>query len=181
MNRVWGHFKTITRHKLKVMHLCFKVGLYKRGLLHDLSKYSWVEFSAGVRYYQGYRSPIDREKEVLGYSQGWLHHKGRNLHHWEYWLDFDSEKKLRGMPMPLVYIAEMFCDRVAASQIYMKENYTDHSALDYYLNGKGHIIMHPETQTQIEAWLYMLSEHGLDNTLAAIRQALQQDKRKHKK
>ena len=72
MNKFWGHFKTITTHKTKVMKLCFKLGLYKRGLLHDLSKYSPVEFFAGVKYYQGYRSPIDREKEVIGYSKGWL-------------------------------------------------------------------------------------------------------------
>lgn len=175
MNRFWGHLKTITRHKWNVMLLCFRIGLYKRGLLHDLSKYSWSEFSAGVKYYQGYRSPIDREKEVIGYSKGWLHHKGRNLHHWEYWLDFDSQKKLRGMPMPKVYIAEMFCDRVAASKIYLNDHYTDRSPLDYYLNGKGHIIMHPKTQAQLEEWLYMLANRGLDDTMKAIKQNLKEN------
>lgn len=178
MNKFWGHFKTITTHKLKVMRLCFKVGLYKRGLLHDLSKYSWVEFSAGVKYYQGYRSPIDREKEVLGYSQGWLHHKGRNLHHWEYWLDFDSQKQLKGMPMPIEYVAEMFCDRVAASMIYMKEKYTDRSALDYYLNGKHYIIMHPSTQALIERWLTLLSEQGLEKTCQTIKKELREAKKR---
>lgn len=75
MNRFWGHLTTITRHKLLVGKLCFDCGLYKQGLLHDLSKYSWVEFSSGVKYFQGNRSPIDKEKEVIGYSKGWLHHK----------------------------------------------------------------------------------------------------------
>lgn len=172
MNKIWGHFKTITRHKLKVMQLCFQLGLYRRGIMHDLSKYSWVEFSAGVRYYQGYRSPIDREKEVLGYSMGWLHHKGRNPHHWEYWLDFNSQKQLCGMPMPKVYIAEMFCDRVAASMIYMKDQYTDHSALDYYLKGTSYVIMHPQTQAILERWLNDLAEHGLKDTMAKIKQEL---------
>ena len=72
MANIWGHLKTITKHKIAVTKLCFRCGLYKQGLLHDLSKYSWVEFSAGARYYQGNRSPIDREKEVKGYSLGWL-------------------------------------------------------------------------------------------------------------
>ena len=60
--RFWGHLKTITLHKLRVTRLCFKMGLIKQGLLHDPSKYSPVEFWAGVRYFQGYRSPIDAVK-----------------------------------------------------------------------------------------------------------------------
>lgn len=48
----WLHFKTITRHKLLVMQYCFRIGLYKQGLLHDLSKYSPAEFLVGCKYYQ---------------------------------------------------------------------------------------------------------------------------------
>ena len=40
---IWGHFRTITQHKLLVMKACFYVGLYKQGLLHDV-KYSPSEF-----------------------------------------------------------------------------------------------------------------------------------------
>ena len=86
-----GHFRTITRHKLTVMDLCFKVGLIRQGLLHDLSKYSPEEFLSGVRYYQGTRSPNAAEKEIVGYSAAWLHHKGRNKHHFEYWMDYSAE------------------------------------------------------------------------------------------
>ena len=53
-----GHFCTITHHKMLVMKTCFKVGLYKQGLLHDLSKYTPIEFIPGIIYYQGDRSPI---------------------------------------------------------------------------------------------------------------------------
>ena len=77
------HLKTITQHKIKVTWLCFRCHLFKQGLLHDLSKYSYIELKTGFKYYQGYRSPIDAEKEEKGYSLGWLHHKGRNKHHWE--------------------------------------------------------------------------------------------------
>ena len=120
MNRFFGHLSTITRHKIKVTLLCFRCGLYAQGIKHDLSKYSFVEFWAGVRYYQGNRSPIDREKEVKGYSMGWLHHKGRNKHHWEYWLD--NGDPIKAIEMPVNYVIEMFCDRVAACQTYQKEN-----------------------------------------------------------
>ena len=106
--RFWGHLKTITLHKLRVTRLCFKMGLIKQGLLHDLSKYSPVEFWAGVRYFQGYRSPIDAEKEAKGYSEGWLHHKGHNKHHWEYWLD-NAADGIQPLEMPLNYVIEMYC------------------------------------------------------------------------
>lgn len=167
MNKIREHLKTITKHKLKVMHLCFRCHLYKQGILHDLSKYSYVELRTGFHYYQGFRSPIDAEKEAKGYSMGWLHHKGRNKHHWEYWLDFNKDG-IYACKMPTNYVIEMFCDRVVASQIYQRENYTDHSALNYYIQGRHHILIHPETDQLITHLLKYLSLHGLDETVAYI-------------
>ena len=89
-----------------VMHNCFKCGLYWQGLVHDLSKYSWTEFSVGAKYYQGTRSPNDAERESKGYSSAWLHHKGRNKHHLEYWVDYSVDRncvELVGMRMPEKY------------------------------------------------------------------------------
>lgn len=125
MNRLkngWNHFRTITEHKWVVMQGCFKVGLYRQGLMHDLSKYTPEEFRTGVLYFQGNRSPNAAEKEECGYSRAWLHHKGRNKHHYEYWIDLavDKSQGLQGMKMPVRYVVEMFMDRVAASKIYAK-------------------------------------------------------------
>ena len=75
--KFFKHLKTINHHKWLVMKHCFKAGLYKQGLLHDMSKYSPTEFWAGVKYYQGTRSPNDAEREDKGVSYAWLHHKGR--------------------------------------------------------------------------------------------------------
>ena len=121
------HFQTITKHKILVMQECFRVGLYRQGLLHDLSKYGWTEFRVGCRYYQGTRSPNNAEREDKGYSSAWLHHKGRNKHHYEYWLDYDShgEGKLVGMKMPVRYVVEMFMDRIAACKVYKGAAYKD--------------------------------------------------------
>ena len=83
-----GHFKTITRHKILVAKGCFKLGLYYQGIMHDMSKYSPTEFLVGVKYYQGTASPNNAEREEKGYSGAWLHHKGRNKHHLEYWIDY---------------------------------------------------------------------------------------------
>ena len=171
-NNFIGHLRTILHHKKLVRHYCFKAGLYKQGIMHDWSKYSPTEFIQGVKYYQGgKRSPNYGEKIAKGYSSAWLHHKGRNRHHFEYWIDMaiDPHEGLQGMPMPTRYIIEMFCDRVAASQIYMKEQYDDSSALNYYLNGRKRIMIHPETDRLILHMLTYLSEHGLDAAIAHIR------------
>ena len=47
LQNIWRHLVTITEHKCLVMTHCFKVGLYKQGLLHDLSKYMPSEFWRG--------------------------------------------------------------------------------------------------------------------------------------
>ncbi|MBE5940646.1 MAG: catalase [Lachnospiraceae bacterium] len=166
-----GHFKTITEHKLLVMKYCFKLGLYRQGLLHDLSKYMPSEFMAGVKYYQGFRSPNNAQKEIEGYSAAWLHHKGRNKHHYEYWIDYpaDDPENLHGMKMPARYVAEMFCDRVAASRIYKGEVYVDSDPLNYFLQRHDHYVMHPDTKKLLYKLLYMLSVKGEEYTFAYIR------------
>jgi hypothetical protein len=167
----WGHLKTINHHKMMVMKYCFRVGLYKQGLLHDLSKYSPTEFIPGVIYYQGNRSPNNAQREAEGCSGAWLHHKGRNKHHYEYWIDYPTNKDagLVGMEMPVEYVVEMFCDRVAASRNYNKEKYTDADALHYYLKGRGHYVIHPKTDALLHKLLEMLAERGEDYTFSYIK------------
>ena len=161
MSNAFGHFKTITKHRHKVIAHCFKAGIPWRGLLHDLSKYTPAEFLAGARFYKGTRSPNESEREEFGYSAAWLHHKGRNRHHFEYWTDYNPQTKRVGpVKMPLVFVKEMFCDRVAASKIYQGKNYTDKHPLEYFLRGKPNRSIHPETSDLIESWLVILAEQG---------------------
>ncbi len=171
MKNALGHFKTITNHKLLVMKYCFKVGLYKQGLLHDLSKYTWVEFSAGIKYYKGYMSPNGIQKKVEGLSTAWLHHKGRNKHHFEYWIDYGTnpEEGLKGMKMPVKYVVEMFIDRMSASMNYQKEKYTDKSPLEYYEKRKEYYLLHETTRKQLEFLLNKLAKDGEKETLRFIK------------
>ena len=81
MGNALKHFITVTRHRHKVFVHCVKVGIPLQGLLHDLSKYSLTEFVPGAKYYRGNRSPNEAEREDIGYSKAWMHHKGRNKHH----------------------------------------------------------------------------------------------------
>lgn len=164
------HFKTITKHKNTVMLHCFKAGIFKQGILHDLSKYSPTEFIAGAKNYQGTRSPNEQERELYGFSMAWLHHKGRNRHHLEYWYDVNPKtKKYEPIKMPLKYLKEMFCDRVAASKIYRGKDYTDSHPLEYFLRGSAKGYMHKETALMLECLLTMLKEKGEDETFAFIR------------
>ena len=166
----WKHFCTITRHKNLVLAGCFKIGLYKQGLLHDLSKYSPTEFIVGCKYYKGYMSPNNAERMDRGYSSAWLHHKGRNKHHLEYWIDYDLEKDgMTGMKMPVKYVVEMFCDRVAASKNYNRGTYNDTFPLAYYEKGKSKYLLHPETAALLENLLERLAQQGEDAVFEYIK------------
>jgi hypothetical protein len=150
--RAIQHFKTITLHKWYVMIECFKMGLYWQGLVHDLSKYSPTEFWAGVKYYQGDRTPIGAEKEALGYSFAWLHHNGRNKHHWEYWTDF-RWGRVYAVHMPEKYVKEMFCDMVGASKAYLRGAFDKRKPLEYFLKFSGYWTMEERSKDYLRELL----------------------------
>lgn len=166
----WRHFKTITKHKFLVMSHCFRVGLYRRGLLHDLSKYSPTEFWAGAKYYQGTKSPNVAEREDNGYSVAWMHHKGRNKHHFEYWTDLRiGTRDYAPVPMPTAYLVEMCMDRIAACKTYHGKAYTDADALAYLDQARETPLMHPETTRKLRFLLTMLRDKGEQETFSYIR------------
>ena len=170
LSNLKGHFDTITRHRHMVIYHCARAGILLQGLGHDLSKYDPEEFIPGVMNYQGTRSPNEQERITRGYSQAWLHHKGRNKHHFEYWTDYNPQtRRIEPVKMPLRYVIEMFCDRVAAGKIYNGDKYTDADPLAYYNKGKTHRFIHPETARFLERLLRMLSVRGEDYTFAWIR------------
>ena len=169
MKKFFGHLITITRHRHMVMRLCFKVGLYRQGLLHDLSKYSPSEFLPGVKYYQGDRSPQARERELFGYSAAWLHHKGRNRHHFEYWVDSGADNNFVFVKMPARYFGEMICDRIAASKIYTGKAYNDGKPLEYFISRTHKEGMNAQTCRDLEYFLVMLAEKGERYTLKQLK------------
>ncbi|MBE5957565.1 MAG: catalase [Lachnospiraceae bacterium] len=173
IGRVIGHFSTITKHRHQVIKHCFKAGIPIQGLGHDLSKYSPVEFFQGVKYFTGDRSPNEGERKEYGYSKAWLHHKGRNRHHFEYWTDYNNTShKVEPVEMPDRYVAEMFCDRLAACKIYNKEKYKQTDALEYFNKRKGKRFIHQKTSDKIEMLLKMVAEKGEDETFKYIRNNL---------
>lgn len=177
LKKIIGHFKTITRHRHTVIAHSRLAGILFQGLRHDLSKYSPTEFIPGARFYCGDRSPNEEERALYGYSAAWLHHKGRNRHHFEYWSDYNVKTKEFGpVPMPPKYIAEMFCDRVAASKIYQGKKYTDKHPLEYFMRSKGRRPIDPNTSDTIEGLLRTLAEDGEDAAFTAVRKMLKESK-----
>ena len=175
--KAWGHLKTITRHRFLVMVGCFRVGLIRQGLTHDLSKYSPTEFLEGARYYQCNRSPNAAEREDKGYSEAWMHHKGRNRHHYEYWTDMSPEThRYEPVKMPRKYLAEMVMDRRAACMTYQGKNYHPGSELEYLNKSKEQFLMHPEPLRQLEYILTMLKDKGEKETFRYLRESVLKDK-----
>ena len=166
------HFKTVSQHKKEVFKLAVRAGIPWRGLTHDLSKFSPAEFIPGAAFWTGTCSPQVKERDRYGYSAAWMHHKGRNKHHFEYWTDYVHGQGLTAIEMPKIYVAEMFCDRVAACKVYKGDAYTDASALEYFIWAKKNYFMNQNTMDLLEKLLIMLKEEGEQVTFDWIRHHL---------
>lgn len=171
IQKAFKHFLTITRHRHGVRRYCFRVGLVRQGLMHDMSKFSPTEFIMGVRYFQGTRSPNTAERAENGHSLAWMHHKGRNKHHFEYWTDYGPhvQEGYKPMEMPARYLVEMVIDRIAACQVYSGDTYTDSSALEYFERVEESRSMHPKTLDMLVKLLTMLSEEGEERMFAYMK------------
>lgn len=160
IKNMWLHFKKICIHKYYVGKYCWKLGLYKQGILHDITKFSPIEFFESAKYYQGDRSPIDACKEVKGYSDAWLHHKGRNPHHYEYWQD-DFDNGGKPLIIPYKYSAEMLCDYLGAGHAYWGKDFTYKSEEEWWESKtKKHLAMHPINKRFISLCLSNLAIQG---------------------
>ena len=162
MGKYFRHFKTICRHKHYVLKECAACGILWQGLIHDLSKFGFVEFCSSARYFQGNRSPIEAEKEAIGYSKAWLHHKGHNKHHWEYWTDFTDDGEIIANEMPIKYVIEEVCDWIGAGKAYSKDKWTQESPLIHYKKMRKGRYFHPETDKILITSVNKIANEGLD-------------------
>lgn len=179
MGNAIKHFKTITHHRHLVIYHAYKCGILFQGLMHDMSKYSPTEFGAGIKFYRGYKSPNEGEREKYGYSKAWIHHKGRNKHHFEYWTDYSIQsREMMPVEMPIKYVVEMFCDRIAASKVYQGKNYTSSHPLEYFLKGKSTRKIHPNTSALLEKMLRLLNDKGEDEAFSYAKTLIKENKKK---
>ncbi len=160
MGAKWKYFKTICKHKAVVFHECKKCGITWRGLIHDLSKFSPSEFSASAKYYNNEKGSVN--KDSCGYTEAWLHHKGINKHHWEWWIDFGSNGEIIANKIPSKYVVEMLCDWIGAGKVYENTKWTQSSPLEYYNKVRKGRYFHPETEKLILYLLELIRDKGLD-------------------
>ena len=159
---VLKHLQTILKHKWIVFKECVSCGLIWQGMIHDLSKFSLTEFISSAKYFQGDKSPIDAEKEDIGYSNAWLHHKGHNKHHWEYWIDFDDNGNIIANKIPYDYVVEMICDWISAGIVYNKGKWNQSDPLDYYIKVRRGRHFNKKTEELILKFLNIINEEGLN-------------------
>lgn len=135
--------KRVTVHKFWVAYYCFQLGLFWQGITHDLSKFSWTEIKGALKYWHPDKSSLAYEKELNGYSETFLHHRGRNPHHYEYWIHSLDEG---GVPaeMPRKYVLELICDYLAACRTYGGDIRTE---FDWWMKGEDKVKIHPKTKT----------------------------------
>jgi len=162
MSKYWRHFKTVCKHKWYVFKECRACGFTWLGIVHDLSKFGPSEFISSARHFQGDRSPIDAEKEKLGYSKAWLHHKSHNKHHWEYWTDFADDGSVIANELPFKYLVEMICDWIGAGKAYRKEEWTPDEPLKYYNKVEDKLHLHLYTKGEFVFLLSLISQNRIE-------------------
>jgi len=158
------YLKYLLKHKFYVGKECFKIGLFYRGLIHDLSKFTLSEFIPYAKHFHGPKSYKDSAKrDKTGYYKptntgdpdfdlAWLFHKNRNKHHWQYWIipELEENEKQVAIEIPEIYIKEMVCDWLGAAQAQGKER---KSVLNWWKENKHKMIFHSNSYCKIEEML----------------------------
>lgn len=159
MPKVLKHFGKICQHKWWVFYYCCQAGIPWRGIKHDMSKFSPTEFWESVRYYQGTSSPIDAAKKDKGWSAAWMHHKGRNSHHYEYFID-NLDNGGTALQMPFQDALELICDYLGAARAYLGKEFSFKKEWEWWLNKSNKpLFMHPHTKAFITLALWHLQDN----------------------
>ena len=163
IKNIIGHIKTVTKHKWIVFKLACKVGIPWRGFWHDFSKFSPTEFGESIKYYVGVHSPITEAKKDKGYSDAWLHHKGRNKHHLEYWIDFDAKPVVPVIPYK--YAVEKVCDDLSAGMVYNGKNWKQDTQYNYYMLQREKVLVHTKIDNFLTEVFLQVKENGVKQTI----------------
>lgn len=174
MKKYWKHFKTVCKHKYFVFKECAACGIWWQGIIHDFSKFGFTEFVSSAKHFQGNRSPIEAEKEEIGYSKAWLHHKGHNKHHWEYWTDFSDDGGVIANEIPYKYVVEMVCDWIGAGKAYSKDKWTQADPINYFNAHRKGRHFHPNTEKLLVTLQECIRDKGLKEFHILARQGMKE-------
>ena len=158
------HIKLVLKHKWLVFKFSCKIGIPWRGFMHDWSKFSPTEFNESIKYYMGTHSPVTEARKQNGYSKAWVHHVGKNKHHYQYWIDWNSNGPIPVI-MPYKYVAEMICDKLAAGIVYEGKNWTQECEYNYYLKERETAIIHESVDKVLMEVFTQVKDNGIKKTL----------------
>ena len=162
MRKHLKYLSYVLRHKWFVFVECCKVGMYWRGLVHDMSKFRPSEWFPYVdSFYGGPWPEEDYEPRDMGmrrvrvrckqdvrndFNKAWLLHQHRNPHHWQFWCLTQDEDEPKILEMPIKYVFEMMCDWKGAGRAQGHGN----DVVPWYLKNRDKMKLHPETRGHIE-------------------------------
>lgn len=161
----WKYLKYVLRHKWFVTIECFKMGLFLRGIMHDMSKFLPSEFIPYARFFYGKypslndvhgdqrnRISIWKEGAAKAFDFAWLLHQKRNDHHWQWWILPEDDGGTKIMPMSLNAIKELVADWIGAGRAISGRK----DPWPWYQANKGHMQLNPDTRRIIEMSLEAL-------------------------
>ena len=148
----WAYFCYVFRHKVAVFKECWKLGLFWRGITHDLSKFSPAEFGAYARHFydeKGAKKPFDHQQDT-SFDYALNDHLRRESHHWQHWILLHDDGVTKALPIPEKDRLEMLADWLS---------FGGYGRLkEWYQRNKGKMILHPETRAWIEVQLGLEEE-----------------------
>jgi hypothetical protein len=161
----WEYFKYVLKHKYFVMVECFKIGLYWRGIMHDMSKFLPDEFIPYARYFYGdygiknncpakWGNPGDIfYKTKADFDRAWLLHLHRNPHHHQYWLLVNDSDGTYPLEMQRKYVREMVYDWIGAGLAITGKR----EVREWYEKNRGKMNLHLVTRHKVEDILTMIT------------------------
>lgn len=155
--KYYKYILLLIKHKWIVFKLLLKAGLYKQAIAHDLSKLNPIEII-------GYNEPYGSAK----FNAAWLHHKGRNKHHCQYWTDINENNELVVVDMPQKYIYELVADWISAGQCYEK-NWTQTEPFNYLSTVYNTDLMSARTLQLVAAITFDIKIQGAAEVMKNIR------------
>jgi hypothetical protein len=139
---------------------CFRFGLYWRGIMHDMSKFSPDEFIPYAQWFYGFFG-IGWSQEKYGgcgdeiatherlrkaFDVAWLKHLHRNQHHHQHWLLVNDSDGTYPLKMPRKYALEMWCDWIGAGLAITGRR----DVKLWYSKNKTNMNLYPSTREYIE-------------------------------
>lgn len=132
----------VLKHKWYVFLECVKTGQFAHACIHDLSKFLPSEFFPYADWFYG---PESGDRCKRRFEVAWLHHKNRNKHHWNYWVDVYGI----ALPMPKKYMQQMIADWRAMGRVF------GDTAEEYYAKSRTGLTLHAETKAYLDKALLL--------------------------